>query len=160
MKTKYFTFLPGIALCFTAILSGGCSKADSDNATPTALPYSANMADGGYRIFNGVDDCARSGGNCTGDVIIIGNPPRQMLNEQFASMTGNPEKVAAFFKGDEWPTYFPTLKEDGAQYFLERLRSGECDIKRIEYDTKAFYYAGAGKISGEHNEMVIPIIYK
>ena len=156
MKTKLLALSGAFSLCLLGVGISSCEKVSQQDLKP--LPYAANAA--GYRIFNGVDACARSGGSCLGDVIIIGHPQlREQLNQHFAGMTGKPDAVKAFFSGTAWPEYFPELAKDDAKSFLERLQSGECDIKRIELDNKVFYYAGAGELTADKNEVVLPVFY-
>ena len=154
-KTTKFALAGASALCVLGALTS-CEKVSQQDISP--LPYTANIA--GYRIFNGVDDCARSGGNCLGDVIVIGHPQsRDALNASFAAMTGKPAAVKAFFTGKSWKEQFPSLNTADAEPFLERLQSGEYDIKRVEAGKKVFYYAGAGELSPSRNEVVLPIVY-
>lgn len=154
-KTTKLALAGASVMCVLSALTS-CEKVSQQDISP--LPYTANSA--GYRIFNGVDACARSGGNCLGEVIVIGHPQNRVaLNTSFAGMTGKPSAVKAFFTGTSWKEQFPSLNTPDAQPFLERLQSGDCDIKRIELGKKVFYYAGAGELSATKNEVVLPVVY-
>ncbi|MDO7853887.1 hypothetical protein [Hymenobacter convexus] len=111
------------------------------------------------RFFNNVDWCYNWQGNCLPEIIIHGSALRAQLNDHYANMTGNPDAVREFFNGTDWPLYFPILADEEAAPFLARLRSGECDIKRLDYETQSFYYAGAGELTPSSNEMVLQLTY-
>ena len=150
-------------MCLTGLLTTGCEKATKSEVAPAALPYSPASTSSSFaalRIFNGVDNCARSGGNCLDDIIVVPDANRLVKNMDFDAITGHPKAVKEYFNGAKWQTDFPSLALESNAPFLERLRSGECDIKRMEAGNKVFYYAGAGKITPFNNEVVIPIIYK
>ena len=160
MNTKQLTLSGALSLCLLGMLTIGCEKATQQEQDPTPLPYVANAQ---YRLrsFNGVDWCNNWMGNCLPDVIVVGHVDhRAALNNHFQNMTGNLEAVKAFFTGSEWQEYFPSLALEESASFLQRLRSGECDIKRIESDTREFYYAGAGDLTPSVNEMVLPVVYE
>lgn len=162
MKAKKFTLLGALMACLAAPLTG-CEKAAKQDPSPkvTALPYVANLY-GNWRVrfFNNVDWCYNSRGNCLPEIIIHGPLyNRTALDEKFAAMTGKPDAVRRFFSGSEWSQYFPVLAAEEGAPFLQRLRSGECDLKRLDYANQSFYYAGSGEQTPSANEMVMQITY-
>lgn len=162
MSLRKFTLQGALVACLLSMTATSCEKADEQDLKP--LPYLSKSNVAAYpwyrlRFFNGVDWCYNWQGNCLGTVIVHGHQHRENLNAHFVQMTGNPTAVKEFFSGSEWPLYFPILTAPEAAPFLERLRSGECDIKRLEYE-KGFYYAGAGELTADKNEMVLPVDYE
>lgn len=168
MKARKNTLVAMFAVCALAAGTTSCEKISQQDLAPSqssaaSLPYQATsglLAGGKYRIFNGVDACARSGGNCLSDVVVVGHlNSRAALDSEFERMTGNLAAVQAFFTDNTWEAYFPSLAENDAAPCLERLRSGQCDIKRLEVGNQVFYYAGAGQLTPTANEVVMPVVY-
>lgn len=179
MEFKQSTIPGALVACLLGLFSTGCEKVSQQDLAPALLPHIANVEAENERMryFNGVDYCLNMQGNCLPEIIVtptanlVGtssrgenisgkNTNRVMLNKHFANTTGNPAAVKAFFNGPEWKQYFPVLATAVGAPYLKRLRSGECNIKRLEYDTKVFYYAGAGDLTPAKNEMVIEVTYK
>lgn len=162
MGLQRMALMGNLAICLSGMATVSCEKAES--VEPILLPHVAksDMAWPRYRLrfFNGVDWCYPWQGNCLPDVIVHGHMRRESLNTHFTGMTGNPNAVKEFFSGPYWQEYFPILAEADFAPVLERLRSGECDIKRVEHETKSFYYAGSGDLTPTVNEIVLPVNFE
>ena len=159
-KTTKFALAGASVLCVLGALTS-CEKVSQQDLTISGANTQASTAARPRPLprFNG-SECTGTGGNCLGDVIVIAHPTqRAALNTAFTTMTGNPGAVKAFFTGSDWKTYFPSLATHDTQPFLTRLQSGDCDIKRVELGDRVYCYAGAGELTVEKNEVVMPISY-